>query len=63
MTIPNQGYNNDQCTDFDEALTADRTWRCQTPGDGSASDKPQKILFFVSDGVADANNPGSCSKS
>ena len=34
----------------------------KTPGDGSKKDKPQKILFFVSDGVADANNPGSCSK-
>jgi Flp pilus assembly protein TadG len=61
MTIPNQGYNNDQCTDFDEALTAIND-EIKNPGDGTKSDKPQKILFFVSDGVADANNPGSCSK-
>jgi hypothetical protein len=27
-----------------------------TPGDGSSSSAPQKILFFVSDGVADAAN-------
>jgi Flp pilus assembly protein TadG len=61
MTIPNQGYNNDQCTDFDEALTVMND-EIKNPGDGSKSDKPQKILFFVSDGVADAYNPGSCSK-
>ena len=34
----------------------------ETPGDGSTQAKAQKIMFFVSDGVADANNPGSCSK-
>jgi Flp pilus assembly protein TadG len=61
MTIPNQGYNNDQCTDFDEALTVIND-KITKPGDGSKSSGPQKILFFVSDGVADANNPGSCSK-
>ena len=61
MTIPNQGYNNDQCTDFDEALT-EINKEMANPGDGSTQAKAQKIMFFVSDGVADANNPGSCSK-
>jgi len=61
MTIPNQGYNNDQCTDFDEALTVIND-KISKPGDGSKSSGPQKIMFFVSDGVADAYNPGSCSK-
>jgi hypothetical protein len=61
MTIPNQGYNNDQCTDYDGTLTSiDKA--IPNPGDGSTSSKAQKYLFFVSDGVADANNPASCSK-
>jgi Flp pilus assembly protein TadG len=61
MTIPYQGYNNDQCTNSDSALSALNT-AITTPGDGSTSAQPQKILFFVTDGVADASNPGSCSK-
>lgn len=61
MTIPYQNYSSDQCTNFDAALSAaDKT--IDKPGDGSSSSKAQKILFFVSDGVADANNPSSCSR-
>ena len=60
MTIPSQGYNNDQCTDFDSVIaTMDKA--IPNPGSGGASD-PQKYLFFVSDGVADAYYPASCSK-
>jgi hypothetical protein len=62
MTIPYQGYYNDQCTNSDMTLAAvDKT--ISAPGDGSTSTSPQKFLFLVSDGVADANNPSSCSKS
>lgn len=61
MTIPHQGYNNDQCTNSDDVLT-DLNTLITTPGDGSTSSQPQKIVFFVTDGVADANNPFSCSK-
>jgi hypothetical protein len=61
MTVPYQNYNNDQCTNFDITLT-DINKAISTPGDGSTSALPQKYLFFVSDGVADANNPTSCSK-
>lgn len=61
MTIPYQGYNNDQCTDSDGALTTINK-AITTPGDGATASQPQKILFFVTDGVADANNPSSCSK-
>jgi hypothetical protein len=61
MTIPYQGYNNDQCTNFDDVLT-DLNAKIPTPGNGTSATSPQKFLFFVSDGVNDANNPTSCSK-
>jgi Flp pilus assembly protein TadG len=61
MTIPNQGYNNDQCTNFDDVLT-DMNTAISTPGNGTAAASPMKYLFFVTDGVNDANNPTSCSK-
>jgi hypothetical protein len=32
------------------------------PGDGSTQAKAQKILFYVSDGVTDANQPVGCAK-
>lgn len=60
MTIPNVNYNNDQCTDFDNVISA-MNLTVSTPGSGTAS-APQKYLFFVSDGVADAAYPGTCSK-
>jgi hypothetical protein len=61
MTIPYQGYYSDQCTNSDMTLAAvDKD--IAAPGDGSTSASPQKFLFLVSDGVADANNPNSCSK-
>ncbi|QCK88900.1 pilus assembly protein [Phreatobacter aquaticus] len=61
MTIPNQGYNNDQCTDFNGALSAVNL-SIATPGDGSTAATPQKVMFFVSDGVADAYYPTTCTK-
>jgi len=61
MTVPYQGYNNDQFTDFDNTLIA-MNGAIATPGDGSASAQPQKILFLVSDGVADAYYPTTCTK-
>jgi Flp pilus assembly protein TadG len=61
MTIPYQGYNNDQCTNFDSVLTA-MNGIITTPGSGTTASSPQKYVFFVADGVNDANNPASCSK-
>ncbi|MGO4135540.1 TadE/TadG family type IV pilus assembly protein [Rhizobium brockwellii] len=61
MTIPKQGYNNDQQTSFDNALTQMKTI-ITTPGDGSTATTPQKILFFVSDGVGDSEKPKGCTK-
>lgn len=55
MTVPYQNYASDTDTNFDDVLP-DMNAQIGTPGDGSTSSKPQKILFFVSDGVADAAN-------
>ena len=54
MTVPYQNYASDTDTDFDTVLPAIDSL-IATSGDGSSSVAPQKILFFVSDGVADAN--------
>ncbi|WP_257166067.1 TadE/TadG family type IV pilus assembly protein [Bradyrhizobium sp. SRS-191] len=60
MTIPYSGYNNDQCSDFDGAMSS-MSGVIPAQGDGSST-SPQKWLFFVSDGVADYNYPTTCSK-
>ncbi|MGP9814492.1 TadE/TadG family type IV pilus assembly protein [Rhodopseudomonas sp. NSM] len=60
MTIPKQNYNNDQCTDFDNTLAAMNT-TIPSSGTGTA-EQPQKWLFFVSDGVADAYYPSTCTR-
>ncbi|GJD49846.1 hypothetical protein OPKNFCMD_2581 [Methylobacterium crusticola] len=61
MTIPQQGYNNDQCTDFDGILSA-LNLAIPVPGDGTQPAAAQKVVFFVSDGVADAYYPVTCTK-
>lgn len=61
MTIPYQNYNSDQCTDFDGSF-AKLSDKIQNPGDGSTETSPLKVVFFVSDGVADASTPYTCSK-
>jgi Flp pilus assembly protein TadG len=55
MTVPYQNYASDTDTNFDAVFPA-MNGQIANPGDGSASSSPQKILFFVSDGVADAAN-------
>ena len=60
MTVPYQNYASDTDTNFNKVLT-DMNNEIGNPGDGSASSRPQKILFFVSDGVADAAGV-SCKK-
>jgi len=61
MSIPYQGYNNDQQTSFDNALTKINA-EIGTPGNGTSSANPEKIVFFVSDGVGDSNKPKGCTK-
>lgn len=61
MSIPEQGYNNDQQTDFDRALTqiSDKIGKS---GNGASSANPDKVIFFVSDGVGDSYKPSTCTK-
>lgn len=61
MTIPYQNYNKDQLTDFDAALTSMKSI-IGTSGSGGTSSSPQKVLFFVSDGLGDSNKPTTCTK-
>jgi Flp pilus assembly protein TadG len=61
MTVPYQNYASDTDTNFDDVFP-DMNNEISTPGDGSKSSSPQKILFFVSDGVADAANLSTCSQ-
>ena len=61
MTIPYQNYNNDQCTDYDGTFAA-LNKAIPNPGDGNSAASPQKVVFFVSDGVADAYYPSTCSR-
>ena len=62
MTVPYQNYASDTDTDLPDVLT-DMNSEIATPGDGSTSSLPQKIMFFVSDGVSDrASTSPACSK-
>lgn len=61
MSVTGQNQNNDQDTDYDKVFTAINS-AISTPGDGASSASPQKLLFFVSDGVADESNSTSCSQ-
>ncbi|MCE1237078.1 MAG: pilus assembly protein TadG-related protein [Hyphomicrobiales bacterium] len=62
MTSPYQNYNSDMDTDFNKILTS-VNGAIPNPGSGnSASATPQKVLFIVSDGVADYKNTSSCTQ-
>jgi hypothetical protein len=68
MTVQGQNQNNDQDTNFDSVLPAINTI-ISAPGDGTTSNEsnpnghgPQKVLFFVSDGVADEANSSNCAQ-
>lgn len=61
MTIPAQGYNGDQQTSFDTALTQIKA-KMGTQGTGASSNSAEKIVFFVADGVGDSNKPTACTK-
>lgn len=61
MSIPKQGYDNDQQTDFDRALTEIKE-KMGTAGSGLTENQAEKIVFFVSDGVGDSYKPTDCTK-
>jgi hypothetical protein len=52
MTIPYQNYNSDRLTNLSSVLL-DMNNNVPSAGDGMSSSKPQKVLFFVSDGTND----------
>ena len=61
MTIPYQNFDSDQLTDFDGTFAAlDK--EIDKPGNGTSTKDRQKVVFFVSDGVADSYKPSDCSK-
>jgi hypothetical protein len=58
MPVPYQGYQNDQLTDFGTVMPVIDS-KISSAGTGSSSYHPQKVLFFVSDGLGDANVGGT----
>lgn len=61
MSIPFNGYNNDQQTSFDNVLTKISD-EIDAPGDGTSTASREKIVFFVADGVGDSYKPRDCTK-
>ena len=60
MTVNGQNQFNDQDTNYDAIFPAINS---DIPASGPGTQAaPQKVLFFVSDGVADEYNPNSCSQ-
>jgi Flp pilus assembly protein TadG len=60
MTVNGQNDNNDQDTSFSNIIPAINNV-ITSSGNGTSS-APLKYLFFVSDGLNDEHNPGSCLK-
>ena len=55
MTIPYQNYNTDQQTNFKSVMAyMNQPSVIANPGDGTTASTPQKVLFFVSDGMMDS---------
>ncbi len=50
MGTPEHGYNEDQCTDYLKTFQ-DANNTINAPGSGATAASPQKVLFFVGDGV------------
>jgi Flp pilus assembly protein TadG len=60
MSIPYQNYDNDQQTSFDDALKRIGDEIKGVAGSGNSAADRQKIVFMVSDGVADHAKDGTC---
>jgi hypothetical protein len=56
--VPHQNWNNDEITNYDNAMSSINSLM-PNPGTGAGTDKPQEVLFFVTDGVEDENVNGS----
>jgi hypothetical protein len=59
MTIYKNNENNDRATDYDAVMPAINNC-IGTPGNGLSAGAPQKVLFLVTDGLADEVDPGNC---
>jgi hypothetical protein len=59
MTIHQNNVPSDRATNFDVMLPAISTC-ITTPGNGQSPSTPQKVLFLVTDGMADEVDPGNC---
>lgn len=57
MSVDFQGQYNDQDTSFDTILPAINS-AIPAPGDGSSTSSRQKVLFLITDGLADENLNG-----
>jgi hypothetical protein len=55
--VPSQNWNSDEITNYDNAMT-NINGLLPNPGTGAVNDKPQEVLFFVTDGVEDENVNG-----
>jgi Putative Flp pilus-assembly TadE/G-like len=56
--VPAQNWNNDEITNYDNAMSSINSV-LPNPGSGTGTDKPQEVLFFVTDGVEDENVNGA----
>lgn len=59
MSTPSHGFARDALTNFTQAMD-NLGQKMGPPGDGSTASTPEKIVFFVSDGVANYMNRTSC---
>ncbi len=55
--VPYQNWNSDEITNYDNAMSSINAVM-PNPGSGTGTDKPQEVLFFVTDGVEDENVSG-----
>jgi hypothetical protein len=55
--VPYQNWNNDEITNYDNAMSSINSIM-PNPGSGTGTDKPQEVLFLVTDGVEDENVKG-----
>jgi len=56
--VPAQNWNNDEITNYDNAMSSINAVM-PNPGSGTGTDKPQEVLFLVTDGVEDENVNGA----
>ncbi len=61
MSATSKKSDESKLTDFDNTLT-ELGNQMGLPGNGTSSSSPNKVVFFVSDGVGDSHKPSTCTK-